>query len=78
MSFKPLAGLADQEVQNNAGCGPSEHYNVKTTLAFGEAEAKIEFKEHGILLADGSQCFFKGWKVYRRFPFHFNFETLQV
>ena len=58
-----LAGLADQELQKNAGSGPCEHYNVKTTLAFGEGEARIEFKEYGILLADGSQCFFKGLKV---------------
>jgi len=53
-------GVADQDVLRNAGSGESEHYNVRTTFAFGEGEAKMEFIEHGILLSDGSQCFLKG------------------
>ena len=70
MSFSSLTqivGLADQEVQKNAGSSESEHYNVRITLNFGEGEAKIEFKDHGILLADGSQGFFKGLKAQQIF-----------
>ena len=66
-SLTQIVGLADQEVQKNAGSSESEHYNVRITLNFGEGEAKIEFKDHGILLADGSQGFFKGLKAHKSF-----------
>ena len=64
-SLKHISGLADPEVQKNAGSGESEHYNVRLIFAFGEGEDKLEFKQLGILLSDGSQCFFKGLKVSR-------------
>jgi len=52
-------GVADSEVLRKAG-GDSDHYNIKTKFAFGESEEKVEFIEHGVLLPDGSKCFFKG------------------
>ena len=60
---KLIAGTADPDVQRNAGSGESDHYNVRTTFAFGEGETKMDFIEHGILLSDGSKCFLKGLKV---------------
>ena len=59
-----IEGVADSEVLRKAG-GDSDHYNIKTKFAFGEDEKKKEFIEHGILLSDGSKCFFKG-KTERR------------
>ena len=47
-------------MQKKAGEG-YENYNIQLVLFFGEDESKIEFTELGILLADGSECFIKGW-----------------
>lgn len=57
-----IEGVADSEVLRKAG-GDSDHYNIKTIFAFGESEEKVEFIEHGVLLPDGSKCFFKGKSV---------------
>ena len=38
---------------------------VKSAKAQTEAEVKMEFKELGILLSDGSQCFFKGLEGFK-------------
>ena len=46
-------------MQKKAGEG-YENYNMKMVISMGEDEKKIVFTDHGILLADGSECFIKG------------------